>query len=60
MHLSAEENSIINLLKETNSIHIDEICNKLQLTPGKTSGLLLQLEFGILVKSLPGKLYAIN
>ncbi len=60
MNLSAEENSIINLLKDSNSIHIDEICSKLQLTPGKTSGLLLQLEFGNLVKSLPGKLYAIN
>jgi DNA processing protein len=60
INLSAEENQIINLLKDTTAIHIDELCSKLQLTPGKASGLLLQLEFGNLVKSLPGKLYALN
>lgn len=60
INLSQEENEIINLLKDIPAIHIDELCSKLQLTPGKASGLLLQLEFGNLVKSLPGKLYAIN
>ncbi len=60
INLSEEENKIMNLLKDIPAIHIDELCSKLQLTPGKASGLLLQLEFGNLVKSLPGKLYAIN
>jgi DNA processing protein len=60
INLSEDENQIINLIKDTQPIHVDEICNKLQLTPGKASGLLLQLEFGNLIKSLPGKLYTLN
>ena len=60
INLSEEETKIIDLLKDLPAIHIDELCSKLQLTPGKASGLLLQLEFGNLVKSLPGKLYALN
>ena len=60
VNLSEDENQIINLIKDSQPVHVDEICNKLQLTPGKASGLLLQLEFGNLIKSLPGKLYALN
>ncbi len=60
VNLSEEETLLINLLKDTPSIHIDEICAKLQLTPGKASGLLLQLEFSNLIKSLPGKIYTLN
>lgn len=60
INLSEDENQIINLIKDSQPIHVDEICNKLQLTPGKASGLLLQLEFGNLIKSLPGKLYTLN
>lgn len=59
-NLSDDENQIINLMKTSPTIHVDEICNKLQLTPGKASGLLLQLEFGNIIKSLPGKLYKLN
>jgi DNA processing protein len=58
--LSGEENEIVDLLREIPAMHVDEICSKLQLTPGKASGLLLQLEFSNIVRSLPGKLYAIN
>jgi DNA processing protein len=60
VNLSDDETKIIALLKDREAIHVDEICSALQLTPGKASGLLLQLEFGNLVKSLPGKLYAIS
>ena len=60
INLSDDENQIMNLIKDTQPIHVDEICNKLQLTPGKASGLLLQLEFGNLIKSLPGKLYTLS
>lgn len=58
--LSGEEHEIVNLLKDIPAMHVDEICNRLQLTPGKASGLLLQLEFSNIVRALPGKLYAIN
>jgi DNA processing protein len=60
VNLSDDETLLINLIKDTPSIHIDEICAKLQLTPGKVSGLLLQLEFSNLIKSLPGKVYTLN
>ena len=60
INLSEEENRIISLIKEVDAIHVDEICNRLQFTPGKASGLLLQLEFSNLIKSLPGKLYTLN
>lgn len=60
INLSEDENLVINLLKDSTSVHIDDICAKLQFTPGKVSGLLLQLEFSNLIKSLPGKLYTLN
>ena len=60
VNLSEDENLLISLIKETTSIHIDDICARLQLTPGKVSGLLLQLEFGNHIKSLPGKHYTLN
>jgi DNA processing protein len=60
VNLSGEENQIVSLLRDIPSMHVDEICSKLQLSPGKASGLLLQLEFSNIVRSLPGKLYAIN
>lgn len=60
INLSEEESSIVNLLRETKSLHVDELCSRLQFTPGKASGLLLQLEFGNIIKSLPGKIYTLN
>ena len=60
INLTEDETMLISLIKDAPSIHIDEICAKLQLTPGKASGLLLQLEFSNLIKSLPGKLYTLN
>lgn len=60
VNLSGEEHEIVNLLKDIPAMHVDEICSRLRLSPGKASGLLLQLEFSNIVKALPGKLYAIN
>jgi len=60
INLTEDETMLISLIKDAPSIHIDEICAKLQLTPGKASGILLQLEFSNLIKSLPGKLYTLN
>jgi DNA processing protein len=60
VNLSGDEHEIVNLLKDIPAMHVDEICSRLRLTPGKASGLLLQLEFSNIVKALPGKLYAIN
>lgn len=60
VNLSGEEHQIVNLLRDIPAMHVDEICSRLQLSPGKASGLLLQLEFSNIVKSLPGKLYTIS
>ncbi|MBS1646257.1 MAG: DNA-protecting protein DprA [Bacteroidetes bacterium] len=60
INLSEEEMSIVNVLKEIPAIHVDDICSRLNLSPGKASGLLLQLEFSNIIKSLPGKRYTLN
>lgn len=60
VNLSEDESQLVNLLKDTEPIHVDDICARLQLSPGKASGLLLQMEFSNLVKSLPGKLYTLH
>ena len=57
LNLSEEEKLIVNLFSNKNSIHVDEICQVLQLPVSKVSALLLQLEFTNLIKSRPGKLY---
>lgn len=57
LHLSEEEKIIIHLFSEKKSIHVDEICQATQLPVSKISTYLLQLEFGNLIRSKPGKLY---
>jgi DNA processing protein len=55
--LSEEEQKVYECLRLTNGLHLDEICQNTQFPVSKVSALLLQLEFGNLVKSRPGKLY---
>jgi DNA processing protein len=55
--LNEEEQKVYECLKLKNSQHLDEICNVTNLPVSKVSALLLQLEFGNLVKSRPGKMY---
>lgn len=57
---SEEESALIGLLEDMSPIHFDELCSRLQLSSGKASGLLLQLEFCNIVRAMPGKLYALN
>ncbi len=58
--LSEEERPIMNLLEQRKSLHIDEICQVLQLPVSKVSAVLLQLEFSNLVRSRPGKCYELT
>lgn len=58
--LSDEERAIVNLFEQRDAIHIDEMCQTLQLPVSKVSALLLQLEFSNLIKSKPGKMYALT
>lgn len=55
-NLSADEEQIFKVLKD-NSLGIDSIALKTELTINKVSLVLLELELKGLVKSLPGKVY---
>ena len=57
LNLSDDEKLIVGLLSEKKSVHVDEICQAARLPISKVSTLLLQLEFGNLIKSRPGKLF---
>ena len=59
VNLTDDEKKIIELLKEKTASHIDEICSGAGQPVSKVSALLLQLEFSNLVKSKPGKMYAL-
>jgi DNA processing protein len=55
--LSETEQSVVELMRQHEYISIDRIYQEIQKTPGSTAGLLLDLEFKGLIKSLPGKKY---
>lgn len=55
--LTEEEKPLMNLFQQRQQLHIDEICQTLQMPVSKVSALLLQLEFSNLIRSKPGKLY---
>lgn len=55
--LGKEEQSVWNIIKETQSIHIDALCAQLPFTMGTMANLLLQLEMKGVIVSMPGKMY---
>lgn len=57
INLSDEEKKVIDVFAKKPILHVDEICQATEFTVGKTSALLLQLEFSYLIKSRPGKMY---
>ncbi len=59
-NLSAEEMQIVELLKNHESLYIDQISAELNISTSKTSGLLLNLEFKNLLETLPGKMYRLK
>ncbi len=60
VELTEEEKIIIDFLKEKGEIDIDLISLETKLPVSKVSSILLNLEFSGLIKSLPGKVYALN
>ena len=60
LNLTEQEQMIVDAIKEKDAVHVDEICYKSGFTTSEAAGLLLQLEFSNIIKSLPGKLYALN
>jgi DNA processing protein len=57
LELNEEEKPIMNLLQNRSNVHIDEICQTIQMPVSKVSAILLQLEFSNLIRSKPGKIY---
>ena len=57
IELSADEEKIVNILKEQGESSIDFLCSQSSLSMSKTASALLNLEFEGIVKNLPGKLY---
>ncbi len=59
IELSPEEKLVIDILKEKESVHIDEINLKSGLSSSSVAAAILNLELQNVVLSLPGKLYQI-
>ena len=59
-NLSLEEETIVNMLKEKEKIHIDDLCLSSKLSMNQAATILLNLEFSGTIKSLPGKIYTLN
>ncbi len=57
--LNAEEESVIQLLKEQDLLPIDALGERLKRSSSELAALLLELEFKGLVRTLPGKRYTL-
>ncbi|MFL5764429.1 MAG: DNA-processing protein DprA [Bacteroidia bacterium] len=60
VELNSEEEKLVKILKEKESLAIDDLCLVSNLPMSKVSSLLLTLEFSGIVRSLPGKIYRLN
>ncbi|MDQ3072579.1 MAG: DNA-processing protein DprA [Bacteroidota bacterium] len=58
-NLSPEEMKVVGLLKETNKLDIDQLCEMTGDTISQISVLLLDMEFKGIIQALPGKGYRI-
>ena len=57
IELSADEKIIINILREKDSVHIDELFLRSGLSSSSVAGAMLNLELQNAISSLPGKMY---
>jgi DNA processing protein len=60
VHLSGDEEKLVNILKQKEKAHVDDISHASGLAMSRTAALLLNLEFSGVIKSLPGKIYVLN
>ncbi len=51
---------IVDVFKNKQQLHVDEISYATNFSISKISTHLLQLEFSNVIKSLPGKMYQLN
>lgn len=59
LELSEEEKNIVDLLRQSESLGIDDLTNKFDTDSGQIKTMLLNLEFKNLIKSLPGNRYTL-
>lgn len=59
LHLSGEEQQILQLLQTAESLHADELLARSGIHCTQLAGILLALEMQQLIRSLPGKRYSI-
>jgi DNA processing protein len=57
---SADEQKVIDILKEKTQISVDDLNYHLKLTPSALASMLLNLEFKGAIRSLPGKKYILS
>ncbi len=60
VELTADEEKIVELLKKSGEMFIDQISSELQMPGSKVSALLLNLEFKNVLSALPGKMYKLK
>lgn len=58
--LLPDEQALVDIIKVKGKVDIDELCHQSRMPQGKAASLLLNLEFNGVVRSLPGKVYALN
>jgi len=58
--LDPEQETLVNTLRNSGALTIDELCVQSAIPQSKAAGLLLDLEFNGVVQSLPGKVYTLN
>lgn len=57
LDLNPEERKVIDVLRERGAYPIDHLSLEVQMPVSKVSGMLLNLEFAGIIRSLPGKVY---
>jgi len=60
LHLSPQEQSVVDLLHSCDSMHADELSYKVGISGSQLAATLLQLELQGIVRTLPGKHYRIH
>lgn len=60
LDLSPEQQKLIDILQEKDSVHTDQLLDASGMTSSQMAGVLLQLELQGLVKALPGKFYRLD
>jgi len=60
VELTADEESIVTLLRENGELFIDQISSELTLPVSRVSAMLLTLEFKNVLVALPGKMYKLK